>query len=50
MTRDRVATDFGIDDFECAPIDQRGGLGKVNQLLGAELPRVIEALNKELAA
>ena len=50
MTRDRVATAFGIDDFECAPFDQRGGLGKVYQLFGAELPRVIEALNRECAA
>jgi hypothetical protein len=33
-----------------APIDQRGGLGKGHQLFGAELPKVIEGLNKELAA
>ncbi len=33
-----------------APFNQRGGLGKVHQLFGAELPKVIEALNRELAA
>ena len=33
-----------------APIDQRGGLGMVHQFFGAELPKVIEALNRELAA
>ncbi len=27
-----------------------GGLGKVHQLFGAELPKVIEELNRELAA
>ena len=27
-----------------------GGLGKVHQLFGAELPQVIEELNRELAA
>ena len=34
----------------CVSFNQRGGLGKVHQLFGAELPTVIEALNKELAA
>jgi type I restriction enzyme R subunit len=32
------------------PFNQRGGLGKVHQLFGAELPKVIEAMNRELAA
>ena len=49
---EHIASNLGIeaDDFGYAPFDQRGGLGKVHQLFGAELPRVIEALNKELAA
>ena len=38
------------EDFGYAPFDQRGGLGKVHQLFGAELPKVLEALNRELAA
>ena len=28
----------------------QGGLGKVHQIFGAELPKVIEDLNRELAA
>jgi type I restriction enzyme R subunit len=37
-------------DFELPPFNQRGGLGKVHQLFGAGLPKVIEAMNRELAA
>ena len=49
---EHIASNLGIeaDDFGYAPFNQRGGLGKVHQLFGAELPKVIEALNKELAA
>lgn len=32
------------------PTNAQGGLGKVHQLFGAELPKVIEELNRELAA
>ena len=32
------------------PSHAQGGLGKVHQLFGAELPKVIEELNRELAA
>jgi type I restriction enzyme R subunit len=49
---EHIASNLGIEaeDFGYAPFDQRGGLGKVHQIFGAELPKVIEALNKELAA
>ena len=49
---EHIASNLGIeaDDFGYAPFDQRGGVGRVHQLFGAELPKVIEALNKELAA
>ena len=49
---EHIASNLGIEaeDFGYAPFDQRGGLGKVHQLFGAELPKVIEALNTELAA
>lgn len=49
---EHIASNLGIvvDDFGYAPFDQRGGLGKVHQIFGAELPKVIETLNKELAA
>ena len=52
MIRDHIAANLGIeiDDFEYAPFNAQGGLGKVHQLFGAELPKVIEELNRELAA
>ena len=39
-----------MNDFEYAPFNTEGSLGKVHQLFGAELPKVIEELNRELAA
>ncbi|AVO42494.1 type I restriction-modification enzyme R subunit C-terminal domain-containing protein [Simplicispira suum] len=52
MIRDHIAANLGIeiDDFEYAPFNTEGGLGKVHQLFGAALPRVIEEMNRELAA
>ncbi|GAA4421881.1 type I restriction-modification enzyme R subunit C-terminal domain-containing protein [Acidovorax lacteus] len=52
MIRDHIAANLGIeiDDFEYAPFNAQGGLGKVHQLFGAGLPKVIEELNRELAA
>jgi type I restriction enzyme R subunit len=49
---EHIASNLGLEaeDFELPPFNQRGGLGKVNQLFGAELPKVIDAMNKELAA
>jgi type I restriction enzyme R subunit len=52
MIRDHIAANLGIepDDFEYAPFNSEGGLGKVHQLFGAELGQVIEELNRELVA
>jgi len=52
MIRDHIAANLGIesDDFELAPFAKEGGLGKVHQLFGSDLPKVLEALNRELAA
>jgi type I restriction enzyme R subunit len=52
MIRDHIAANIGIhiEDFSYAPFEQEGGLGKVHQLFGAELPVVIETLNRELVA
>ncbi|MFM7009358.1 MAG: type I restriction-modification enzyme R subunit C-terminal domain-containing protein [Betaproteobacteria bacterium] len=52
MIRDHIAANLGIepDDFEYAPFNSEGGLGKVHQLFGAELAQVIEAMNRELVA
>jgi type I restriction enzyme R subunit len=49
---EHIAANLGLEaeDFGYAPFDQRGGLGRVHQLFGAELPKVIEDLNRELAA
>jgi type I restriction enzyme R subunit len=52
MIRDHIAANLGInlDDFEYAPFNKEGGLGRVHQLFGEELPKVIEVLNRELVA
>ena len=52
MIRDHVAANLMVepDDFEYAPFAQEGGLGKVNQIFGSELNRIIEELNGALAA
>ncbi len=52
MIRDHVAANLGVtvEDFDFAPFSQQGGLGKVHQLFGAELPTVIEEMNRELVA
>jgi type I restriction enzyme R subunit len=49
---EHIASNLGIEaeDFGYAPFDQRGGLGRVHQLFGAELPEVIDELNRELVA
>jgi type I restriction enzyme R subunit len=48
---ERVAANLrlDLDDFEYAPFNKEGGLGRVHQLFGAELPQVIETLNLALA-
>ena len=52
MIRDHVGANLGIDsdDFEYAPFAQEGGLGKVHQLFGSELNKIIDELNGSLAA
>jgi type I restriction enzyme R subunit len=49
---EHIASNLGIEpgDFEDVPFNQRGGLGRVHQLFGAELPQVMDELNRELAA
>jgi len=50
--RDHIATSLSIepDDFDYAPFSQRGGLGKVHQLFGEQLPVLLDELNEALAA
>ncbi len=52
MIRDHVAANLAVepDDFEYAPFAQEGGLGKVHQVFGSELNKMIEELNRVLAA
>lgn len=52
MIRSYVAANLAVepDDFVYVPFAQEGGLGKVHQLFGKELNRLIEELNGALAA
>src|SRR6266511_289538 len=52
MIRDHIAANLGIDpsDFDYAPFAQEGGLGKVHQLFGSDLNKLIDELNGTLAA
>jgi type I restriction enzyme R subunit len=52
LIRDHIATTCSIeqDDFDFAPFAQQGGLGKAHQLLGADLPKLLDELNEVLAA
>jgi type I restriction enzyme R subunit len=49
---EHIASNLGIEagDFEDVPFNQRGGLGRVHQLFGADLPGVLVSLNEALAA
>lgn len=50
--RDHVATSLRIDrdDFDYTPFTQHGGLGKVYQVFGDELPALLDELNEVLVA
>ncbi len=52
MIRDHIISSFHFerDDLEMAPFDAKGGLGKMHQLFGAEMDRLINELNEELVA
>ena len=52
LIRDHIATAISIEqeDFERAPFNQRGGLGKAHQLFGEQLPKLLDELNEALAA
>lgn len=50
--RDHIAKSLCIeqDDFESVPFNQIGGLGRVHELFGENLPAILEELNRRLAA
>jgi type I restriction enzyme R subunit len=52
MIKDHIATtlSIGMDDFELAPFNQKGGAVKVYQLFGKDLDGILQELNERLAA
>ena len=52
MIRDHITASFHIekDDFNSAPFDAKGGLGKMHQLFGNEMLSLVEELNEALVA
>jgi len=50
--KDHIASSLTIDqdDFEFAPFNQLGGLGKAHELFGDRLPVILDELNARLAA
>ena len=49
---DHIAGSVSMEmgDFQYAPFNQQGGLGKAYELFGDELPSLLEELNLELVA
>lgn len=52
MIRDHIVSSMHVerDDLELAPFDGQGGLGKMYQLFGAKMDKLIDELNEALAA
>jgi len=52
MIKEHIATSLsiGVDDFELAPFNQKGGAVKVYQLFGQQLNGILDELNERLAA
>ena len=50
--KNHIAQSLAIEqaDFEDVPFNQMGGLGKVYQLFGDKLPKILDELNERLAA
>jgi type I restriction enzyme R subunit len=52
MIRDHFVNSFHfeVDDLEMSPFDAQGGLGKMYQLFGIDMNKIIDELNSELVA
>jgi type I restriction enzyme R subunit len=50
--KDHIAQSLAIEqsDFDEVPFNRMGGLGKVHQLFGDRLPKLLDELNERLAA
>ena len=50
--RDHIINSFHCDrdDLEMAPFNARGGLGRMHQLFGNQMDRLIHGMNEALAA
>jgi type I restriction enzyme R subunit len=50
--KDHIAKSLRIDedDFDYAPFNTIGGLGRVHDLFGGKLPVILDELNRRLAA
>jgi type I restriction enzyme R subunit len=52
MIKDYVATSFNVsqEDFELAPFNALGGIGKLSQLFREDYVKMLDELNEALAA
>jgi type I restriction enzyme R subunit len=52
MIRDHIVSSFHLerDDLDMAPFDAKGGLGKMHQLFGDQIDKVMREMNEALAA
>lgn len=52
MIRDQIASSVAIErgDFDEAPFNQHGGLGRMYALFGDDYQQMLDELNKALAA
>ena len=50
--KEHIRTSFHIekDDFENAPFDSKGGLGKLHQLFGQKANSLVSEMNEALVA
>jgi type I restriction enzyme R subunit len=52
MIRDHIVSSFHLDrdDLDLAPFDSKGGVGRMHQLFGDQMDKVIGEMNEALAA
>jgi type I restriction enzyme R subunit len=52
MIRDHIVSSFHLDrgDLDMAPFDAKGGLGRMHQLFGDQMDKVIGEMNGAMAA